>query len=109
MPLITDDEIIYSAFAMDPLDAEPEPVQTITEDQLRDHTQSHLFWDVFQEVYGRRFYYQKDSRALLSMTSEEFDSWVSDLYYKANAYAASRFYAPMLPHMVYFYTGEQPA
>ena len=107
--MITNDEIIYAAFSMDPRDAEPEPVQTITEDQLRDHTDGDVFWDVFREVYGRRFNYHKDGRALLSMTSTEFDLWVSDLYYKANCYSKSSQHAPMLPHMVYLYTGEQPA
>ena len=63
--MITNDEIIYAAFAMDPRDAEPDPVETITQDQLREHTDCDVFCDVFREVYGRRFCYRRDGRALL--------------------------------------------
>tara|TARA_Y100001938_G_scaffold99315_1_gene135822 strand:+ start:19 stop:501 length:483 start_codon:yes stop_codon:yes gene_type:complete len=106
MPLITDDEIIYAAFAMDPRDVkpEPEPVQTITKDQLKEHTDCDVFWDVFREVYGRRFNYHKDSRALLCKTPDAFDTWISDLFYKATAYSHSESYRPMMPHMVELYS-----
>ena len=105
--MFSNDEIIYAALTMDPRDAEPESVETITENQLLYHTGNDVFYDVFWEVYGRRFNYRKDGRALLSKTPVEFDSWVSDLYYKANAYSKSSQHAPMLPHMVekYEYMG----
>jgi len=107
--MFSNDEIIYAALTMDPRDAEPETAETITENQLHNYIYCDVFYDVFWEVYGRRFNYRKDGCALLSKTPVEFDSWVSDLYYKANAYSQSRLHAPMLPHMIYFYTGVQPA
>tara|TARA_R100000458_G_scaffold36722_1_gene34176 strand:- start:114 stop:503 length:390 start_codon:yes stop_codon:yes gene_type:complete len=106
MPLITDDEIIYAAFAMDPRDAkpEPEPVQTITESELIKILQCDVLHEAFKTYYGRRPRFAREGKTLLCKTPSEVDQWVSDLFYKAQSYSNSLFYRPMLPHMVELYS-----
>jgi len=107
--MFSNDEIIYAAFSMDPRDAEPEPVETITEDQLTKVLQCPVLHEAFKTYHGRRPRFHREGRELLSKTPDEVDAWVSDLFSKASAYSAGLFYRPMLPHMLFFYTGEQPA
>ena len=106
MPLITDDEIIYAAFAMDPRDVkpEPEPVQTITESELIKILQCDVLHEAFKDYYGRRPRFHREGKTLLSKTAAEVNQWVRDLFYKAQGYSNSLAFCPMMPHMVELYS-----